>query len=208
MDSLPQQISLGLNGTFKQTALTSLFQERRSQSLEGAFKSIFDLLGFVAPITVQVLSTHYRELCVFSNASSVAISAVAYLRAVDNEGQIPVRFCMAKSRLAPRHSRTVPRLELCAAVFAVELANMLVDERDVEIHNVKFYTDSRVVLGYIYNTNRRFVYVANRVTRIRKSTQPEQWHLVSTDGNPADHGRRPVPFDFKQTNWFSGSSWL
>lgn len=186
MDSLPQQRSLGLNGTFKQTALTSLFQERRSQLLEGSFKSIFDLLGFVVPITVQVLSTHYRELCVFSNASTVASSAVAYLRAVVNEGQIHVRFCMAKSKLAPSHSHTVPRLELCAAVFAVELADMLVDEQDVEIHNVRFYTDSRV-------------------TRIRKSTQPEQWHLVSTDGNPADHGRRPVPFDFKQTNWFSGS---
>lgn len=87
---------------------------------------------------------------------------------------------------------------------------MLVDELDVDIHNVKFYTDSRVVLGYIYNTNRRFfVYVANRVTRIRKSTQPEQWHFVSTDHNPADHGTRPVPASLLgQTNWVSGPSWL
>lgn len=66
----------------------------------------------------------------------MAISAVAYLRVVDNEGQIHVGFCMAKSKLAPRHSHTVPQLELCAAALAVELADMLVDELDVEIHNV------------------------------------------------------------------------
>lgn len=55
----------------------------------------------------------------------------------------------------------MPRLELCAAVLAVELADTLMDELDVKIHSVKFYTDSRVVLGYIHNTNRRFyVYVA------------------------------------------------
>lgn len=117
---------------------------------------------------------------------------------------------MGKSKLAPRHSHTVLRLELCAAVLAVELADMLVDELDVKIHTVKFYTDSRVVLGYIYNTNRRFyVYVANRVTRIRKSSQPEQYHFVSTDQNPAGHGTRPVPAaPLGETNWVSGPSLL
>lgn len=119
----------------------------------------------------------------------MAIPVVAYFRAVDDEGQSHIGFCRAKSKLAPRHSHTVPRLELCAAVLEVELADMLVDELNVKIHNVKFYNDSRVVLGYIHNTNRRFyVYTANRVTRIRKSSQPEQWHFVSTDYNPADHG--------------------
>lgn len=161
-------------------------------------------------LPISLLSTQYRELCVFSDASTMAIPVVAYLRAIDDEGQSHVGFCMAKSKLAPRHSHTVPRLELCAAVLAVELADMLVDELDVKIHNVKFYTDSRVVLGYIHNTNRRFyVYIANRVTRIRKSSQPEQWHFVSTDYNPADHGTRLVPASLLgETNWFSGPSLL
>lgn len=60
---------------------------------------------------------------------------------------------MGKSKLAPHHFHTVLCLELCAAVLAVKLANLLVDELDIEIHTVKFYTDSRVVLGYIYNTD-------------------------------------------------------
>lgn len=86
---------------------------------------------------------------------------------------------------------------------------MLVEELDITIHAVKFYTDSRVVLGHIYNTSRRcYVYVANRVTRIRKSTDPEQWHFISTEHNP-DHGTRPVPATLlEETNWFSGPSCL
>ncbi|XP_073720576.1 uncharacterized protein [Misgurnus anguillicaudatus] len=117
---------------------------------------------------------------------------------------------MGKSKLAPRQVHTVPRLELCASVLAVELADMLLYELDIEIHKVKYYTDSRVVLGYINNTSRRFyVYVANRVARIRKSSEPRQWHFVSTENNPADHGTRHVPASLlSSTNWFTGPDFL
>ena len=37
----------------------------------------------------------------------------------------------------------------------------------------EFYTNSKIVLGYIHNVTKRFyVYVANRVTHIRNSTHP------------------------------------
>lgn len=53
------------------------------------------------------------------------------------------------------------------------------------------------------------MYVANRVARIRKSSQPEQWQFVSSEHNPADHGTRPVPAALlRDTNWFSGPSFL
>lgn len=119
--------------------------------------------------------TQYRELCVFSDASNIAIAAVAYLKTVSTAGDCHVGFIMGKSKLAPRPAHTIPRLELCAAVLAVELADFLKDELDIDMHAVKFYTDSKIVLGYIYNTSRRFyVYVANRVVRIRKSSHPHQ----------------------------------
>lgn len=48
---------------------------------------------------------------------------------------------------------------------------------------------SRIVLGYIHNSSRRFyTYVANQVARIRSSTELKQWQYVLTDENPADHG--------------------
>jgi len=68
---------------------------------------------------------------------------------------------MAKSKMALRPAHTVPRLELCAAVLATELADLILDEMDIDIHSVKFYTDSKIVLGYIYNTARRF-YVCDK----------------------------------------------
>lgn len=80
---------------------------------------------------------------------------------------------MGKTKLTPYSAHTIPCLELCAAVLAVDLAELITEESDIEIHGVKFYTDSsRIVLGYIHHSSWRFyVYVANRVTRIRKSTR-------------------------------------
>ena len=155
-------------------------------------------------------SAQRRELCIFSDASTMAIGAVAYLRAINNEGQCHVGFIMGKSKLAPRPAHTVPRLELCAAVLAVELYDLLRDEIDTDMDAVKFFTDSKIVLGYIYNNTKRFyTYVANRVNRIRKSTHPEQWHYVSSENNPADHATRPVhASQLQHTNWFSGPSFL
>ncbi|XP_056400351.1 uncharacterized protein LOC130294492 [Hyla sarda] len=161
-------------------------------------------------VSVSLSATKRREICIFSDASTMAIASVAYLRVIDTEGQSHVGFLMGKSKLAPRPAHTVPRLELCAAVLAVEMADMITTELDIEIHAMNFYTDSKIVLGYIHNASKRFyTYVANRVTRIRKSTSPEQWHHISTDKNPADHGTRLVPAAaLKQTNWFVGPSFL
>lgn len=81
--------------------------------------------------------------------------------------------------LGPKH--TVPRLELCAAVLAVELADLISSELDMQIDAMTFYTDSKVVLGYICNEPRRFyVCVSNRITHIRSSSHPPQWKYVST----------------------------
>lgn len=53
---------------------------------------------------------------------------------------------MGKSKLTPRPTHTVPRLELCAAVLAVEMADFIKGEMDIDIHSVKFYTDSKILL--------------------------------------------------------------
>lgn len=147
----------------------------------------------------------YRELCAFSDVSNIAIAAAAYLKTVSTTGDCQVGFIMGKSKLAPRPAHTMPHLELCAAVFTVELADFLKDELDIDMHAVKFYTDSKIVLGYIYNTSRRFyVYVSNRVVRIRKSSHPHHWSYVNIEENPTDHGTRPVTATaLKDTNWFS-----
>lgn len=107
-------------------------------------------------IPVSLASTQRKELCIFSDASTIAIGAVAYLRAADVEGHYHVGFVMGKSKLAPSPAHTVPRMELCAAVLAVELYELIRDEIDIEVDAVKFFTDDKIVLGYIHNCTRRF----------------------------------------------------
>ncbi|XP_067279206.1 uncharacterized protein [Pseudorasbora parva] len=263
-DSLPVQRSLGLSWNLETDSFTfQISCDEKPYTRRGILStvnSIYDPLGFVAPITMQgkaiireltleqhewdtplpsekhsewnkwktsldaiehikiqrcyipvsLTSTKRKELCIFSDASTIAIGAVAYLRAIEPEGQCHVGFIMGKSKLAPRPAHTVPRLELCAAVLAVELYDLLRDEMDIAFDAVKFFTDSKIVLGYIHNTTRRFyVYVSNRVSRIRKSSHPDQWFYISTEKNPADHATRPVPaILLRHTNWLSGPPFL
>ncbi|XP_054867909.1 uncharacterized protein LOC129347292 [Amphiprion ocellaris] len=152
----------------------------------------------------------HKELCVFSDASVKAIGAVAYLRTIQAEGQVNVGFILGKAKLAPLSQPTIPRLELCAAVLAVEVADLIQDELDLKLDSVKFFCDSKVVLGYIHNRTKRFhVYVHNRVQRIHQSTKPNQWFYVRTDDNPADHASRSVPAAYlSQTTWFTGPAFL
>ena len=163
-----------------------------------------------AYIPVSMSCCKWKELCVFADASTMAIAAVAYLRALDFDGKWHVGFVMGKSKLAPYPMHTIPRLELCAAVLAVELAEVIQSEIDIELEAVRFFTDSRIVLGYIHNSSRRFyTYVANRVARIRSSTEPKQWQHVSTDANPADHGTRSVPAaHLVSSSWLLGPPFL
>lgn len=82
---------------------------------------------------------------------------------------------MGKAKLAPVLELTIPRLELCAAVLPVEMSELLAEELNMKIDKTTFYTDSKVVLGYINNQHRRFhVYVNNRVQRIKQSSLPDQ----------------------------------
>ena len=142
------------------------------------------------------------ELHIFCDASTRGIAAVAYLKVIQSEGRCEVSFVLGKAKLAPLHATTIPRLELCAAVLA--------EEQVVKADSVSFYSDSKVVLGYIANEMRRFyVYVANRVERIRRSSSPEQWHYVPTNCNPADLGTRSVDASLLQDSvWITGPQFL
>ncbi|VDI30798.1 Hypothetical predicted protein [Mytilus galloprovincialis] len=124
--------------------------------------------------------TATKELHVFSDASEKAIAAVAYLRTTDSSGEPNIGFILGKAKVAPTSGHTIPRLELSAAVLAVEITQTIVDNLDLHIDNVKFYTDSKVVLGYISNETRRFfIYVANRVEKIRKFSSPKSMELCT-----------------------------
>ncbi|TWW78623.1 hypothetical protein D4764_11G0007440 [Takifugu flavidus] len=235
VDPLPLQRSLGLSWNLEADCFTYLVsQEEKPFTRRGvlsttewdaplspkkesewnlwkdSLKALEDLQIPRCYISTPLSSNQRKELCIFSDASTKAIGAVAYLRITDTEGQHNVGFVMGKSKLAPRPAHTIPRLELCAAVLAVELYELIRDEIDVEVDVVKFFTDSKIVLGYICNSTRRFyMYVSNRVIRIRRSTHPDQWHYVPTELNPADVATRTIPStQLQRSIWFSGPAFL
>ncbi|XP_057700851.1 uncharacterized protein LOC130921225 [Corythoichthys intestinalis] len=150
------------------------------------------------------------EIDVFCDASTKGVGAVAYLKLTNEDGHSEVGFLLGKARLAPKPDITIPRLELCAAVLAVEVAELVLEELDVTVDQVNLYTDSKVVLGYISNMKRRFhVYVHNRVERIRRFAQTHQWHYVPTHLNPADHATRTLPAEqLSSSTWLRGPAFL
>lgn len=113
---------------------------------------------------------------------------------------------MGKAKLAPTHGQTIPRLELCAAVLAIEITENIRDQLDIPPNNFQFFTDSKVVLGYISNESRRFyIYVANHVRRLWLFSQPPQWHFVKTECDPADVATRSIDAaQLKDSVWICG----
>ncbi|XP_069108941.1 uncharacterized protein [Argopecten irradians] len=97
--------------------------------------------------STSVSQTAKKELCIFSDASEMAIAAVAYIRLTDLAGKQELGFVLGKAKLAPKHGHTIPRLELCAAVLATELYEVVRSECDVEFDGVQFFTDSKAVMG-------------------------------------------------------------
>ena len=150
------------------------------------------------------------EIHAFSDASQRAIGAAVYLRLFNIRDEVAVSLVFGQAKVAPINPVSIPRLELCGAVSAVQAVDKIAKELDMAISEVVFYTDSKVVLGYIRNESRRFhIYVANRVEIIRKSSTPDQWRYVESCNNPADLATRGLRAkDLTESDWLNGPEFL
>lgn len=111
-------------------------------------------------VIVPDLSKSVRnELWIYSDASEKAIAAVSYLKAFYPDGSTSTGFLLGKSKVAPVSGHTIPRLELCTAVLAIEVSQIVIEHMDISFDSVKYFTDR--------DKRRFFVYVTNRVERIR-----------------------------------------
>ena len=151
------------------------------------------------------------ELHNFSDASSYGYGQCSYLRLVDDQNRIYCTLVMAKSRVAPLKPITIPRLELTAALVSAKIGDFLQKELEYDEMKIFYWTDSKVVLGYIANDARRFhVFVSNRVQQIRDLTSPSQWRYVDTKSNSADFASRGMSAEYiiSRTEWWNGPKYL
>jgi len=160
--------------------------------------------NFKPPHLERIVTAQLHNM---SDPSQTEYGQCSYLRLADENGTIHSSLLLGKARVAPLRSVTIPRLELTAATVSVRVASVLKEELDYEELQDLYWTDSKVVLGFISNESRRFHgYVANRVQFFRDQTSPEQWRYVESGSNPADEGSRGVNAKefMRKSQWIRG----
>ena len=101
-----------------------------------------------------------------------------YLCEFNKDGVVSLSLLFGWSKMAPSHMMSIPRLVLCGEILGTQDIMMNRIELDIEIDEEIYYSDSKVVLGYIQNESRGF-YVHN-------ATAPSQGRYINTARNPAD----------------------
>ncbi|XP_063959911.1 uncharacterized protein LOC135155123 [Lytechinus pictus] len=147
----------------------------------------------------------------FSDASQDGYGQCSYLRLINEDDKVHCSFVIGKARVTPLRPITIPRLELTAATLSAKSSTFLKSELEYDSVKEFFWTDSKVVLGYIKNEARRFhIFVANRVQTIREQTDPDAWYYVDTKENPADGASRGISAKELTSShcWFRGPDFL
>ena len=170
--------------------------------------------------SLQILRCYYpqkinamiskMELHHFSDAGLAGYGTCTYLGVQDHQDNVHCSLVMAKAWVAPTKVMTVPHLELSAALVAAEVSAVLQRELHLPIIPEVFWTNSKVILGYLNNNAHKFhIFVINRIQKIKQLTEPEQWHYVPPDMNPADHAPRGMSTnEIATTCWLTGPAFL
>ena len=182
--------------------------EKRAAEWKGWLRGLDNLKGVRVPccyFSGGIKGMFRLQLHHFCDASQVAYASVTYLTGVNSDGLNCCAFVQGRSRLAPLKPMTIPRLELCAAVMAVEGEERVKGELKVPLLESVFWTDSMIVLGYIGNRDKRYhTFVANRLSFIWEKTSTRQWRHVRSGENPADEATRGRTAE----EIITGSTWI
>lgn len=131
-------------------------------------------------------------LVIFSDGSTQAYGACAYVRWQTDDNKFQANLIMAKNKIAPMRQLTIPRLELCGALLSARLRETIVRECNWEYESVFHIVDSSIVRDQIQKESHGFhPFVAVRIAEIQLKTNLKDWWWVDTSQNVADLTSRP-----------------
>ena len=143
------------------------------------------------------------ELHGFADASQRAYSACVYIRILYN-GKYLMKLMTSKSRLAPKRTLTLPRLELMGCLITARLLHVVMQEINLKIKGIYCWTDSRVALCWIKGSDKVYKqFVENRVVEIRRLQPESNWFHIPGNINPADFATKPFP----AKKWLHSNIW-
>ncbi|XP_043264236.1 uncharacterized protein LOC122404367 [Colletes gigas] len=151
------------------------------------------------------------ELHGFCDASLAAYSAVTYLRVTTKNNDVFTTLIMAKTRVAPIKTQSIPVLELNGAVLLSELIVHVKRSFPIEMSRIICWTDSTIALAWLKKHASTWkVVIANRVSKIQTMLPKAEWRHVPTRFNPADLNSRGVDAAelIQSELWISGPKWL
>ena len=192
------------------------------EPLEGAtlqtWKNLTSDLMKSKPMTIEryYFADHSQvteyQLYGFCNASMVAYAAVIYLVAVTPSRKFS-SFVVAKTRVSPLKTQTIPRLELLSALLLARLLKtvMCTLTTRLTLQTPRCFTDLTISLCWIKGTDKDWKpFVQNRVLEIRELLPVECWDHCSGKSNPADILSRGVSSSELAASelWQCGPRWL
>lgn len=162
---------------------------------------------------VKVVRHTYCQILGFCDASTLGYAAVVYLRSKNADGETKVSLVIAKSKVAPLKTVTIPRLELMAAHLLAKLVKYVqsVLLSRLKVDETLLFTDSSVVLAWLNTPSHTLkTFVSTRVSKINDSVTSKCWYHVSGGSNPADVcSRGALPSALLAAHeWLNGPDWL
>ena len=150
------------------------------------------------------------QLHCFSDASRNAYAAAVYIHSCYADGFIDVNLVVAKTRVAPLHQQTIPRLELFGANILARLSASVKNALSLPDGIMVFYwIDSMTVLYWMKNNKLWRQYVMSRVKGIRELTNQESWRHCPGKQNPADLPSRGLnATELVNEKWWKGPCFL
>ena len=113
-------------------------------------------------------------LLVFADASTVALAATIYAR-VESSGSYKCTLVAACTKVWPARHVSIPRLELTAAVMAVQLSQVVQSAMLVRPTEVWYFTDRSAVLGKLKSDSAEGdMYESVRLAEILDKTMDSQ----------------------------------